>query len=162
MSDVEGTLGAMRAVLAPSRPSTIERVRDVSAAEVAASLEDLGIVRSDAAEVARQWDEFRRDGEWTGLLGGLLDALERDRGLIDAPIHIWSDLDDAGANGRFLYFYVFVLARAATAAYLAQLGAPASVIERTFEAASPPRPPPTQVGHPRGRRRLVDAAGLER
>jgi GNAT-like C-terminal domain/N-acyltransferase N-terminal domain len=134
MSDVENTLKAMRAALAPALPSTIDRLRTTSAAGVSASLEGLGIARADAAEIARQWDGFRRDDDWVELLGGVLDAVSRDRGRVDAPIHFWRDLDDAGAQGRLFYFYVFALACEGTASYLARLGTPDSVIEKTFGA----------------------------
>lgn len=134
MSDADHTLTSMRAALAPTSPSTLERLRTTSAAGVSASLEVLGIARADAAEIARQWDGFRRDDDWVELLGGVLDAIGRDRGKIDAPIHFWRDLDDAGDRGRLFYFYVFVFASEGTASYLAKLGAPESVIEKTFEA----------------------------
>ena len=100
MGDVPSTESTMRDFAGPASQSTIDRVRSTTSRSITTTLSGLGITSGDVVEVATVWDSFRDDDDWLTLLAALVDLVERDRGVIDAPIPIWADLDDRGPNGR--------------------------------------------------------------
>jgi hypothetical protein len=122
----------MRTFCAPPTDEAKERIRLLTTAEMTSTLSRLRVEDDDVVEVAAQWDDFRRDGEWVDLLAALVVTVERDRGDVDAPLPIWPDLDEAGANGRFLYLYLFALCAAGVQEFLARQGCPEHVVEGTL------------------------------
>ncbi len=76
----------------------VARVRDFSPGEVLAALTAADIESEALREVARHWDEFRRDETWVDLLASVFAMIQRQRGDLDAPVPIWPDLDAAGVE----------------------------------------------------------------
>jgi hypothetical protein len=132
-STVEGTIAEMESFVAPASPN-VTRVLTFDTRDVAAALRSAGVPESVLREVVTQWNAFRDDDVLVPLLSSLVEWVERTRGDVDAPIPIWDELDAAGTNGRFFYFYLFALCYDATREFLRHSGCPNDVIEMTMSA----------------------------
>jgi hypothetical protein len=135
-SDVAGTISTMREQLDVPASEMRERVCAFSPSDLEDALSALHLVTDDFTEVVAQWEITQRDEEWVTLLAAVLTTIERQRGHVDEPIGIWSDLDDAGPSGRFFYVYLFALAYEGTLKYLAENGVPRDVIDSTFSVVA--------------------------
>ena len=123
----------MRSFTASPTPSALDRVRDVSGVQMKAALEDVGLRGDVIREVTATWDAFRLDESWISLLAAVVEMIEHQRGNADAPIPIWSDLNDSGPCGRLFYFYVFALCASDTRSFLEHDGVPGDVIDATLQ-----------------------------
>jgi hypothetical protein len=113
-------------------PEVLARVSALSASDIEVTLGDVHVPARVIDDVVAQWGRFRADGEWTSLLAALVEWVDRCRGDIDAPIPIWDDLDDAGANGRLFYFYLFAICYADACAFLRSGGCPPEIVDSTM------------------------------
>ena len=132
MRHVESTIAEMREFLPMPSKNATEQVRDLEATTIERTLREVRVPDAVLKMVVSQWEEFRTDGEWVSLLASLVEWVDETRGDIDAPIPIWDDLDDAGASGRFFYFFLFVLCFDAACEFLREGGCPADVIDSTM------------------------------
>lgn len=130
MSDAT-TMTLMSDALDVPSSEVLDRLRHFSAAALRTALVDRGLKVDEVAEIVAHWDDFRRDDVFVALLAALVATVERQRGDVDAPISIWSDLEE-GPSGRLLYFYLFALCAPDTAQFLRAAGCPEPVIERTL------------------------------
>jgi hypothetical protein len=114
-------------------PSTraLERVRDFTESDLARSLARTGLAPDKIQEVEAHWRDVQQSTAWSSLLAAGCTMVLRDRGNVDAPIPIWSDLRDEGVEGRLFYFYLFALCVDEAVAYLRQRGTPEPVIGAT-------------------------------
>jgi len=122
----------MREFLATPSKIAREHVCDLEATTIERTLREVRVPDAVLTMVLAQWEEFRADDEWASLLASLVEWVDETRGDIDAHIPIWDDLDDAGANGRFLYFYLFALCYDAACEFLREGGCPTDVVESTM------------------------------
>jgi len=106
---VSTTLESMDAFLGAPSDEAVARVRDVDTAAMTSLLGELFLSGQVVDELRQHWDSTRASPRWSALLAALVTRVERDRGDIDAPIAIWRDLDEYGASGRLLYYYLFAL-----------------------------------------------------
>lgn len=134
MSDVEVTIASMRSFLPSPRADVAEWVAAVTSTAIRDSLHELALEADEINVIVAQWEEFRRDERWLSLLVSLVTSIEEQRGDHDAPLPVWDDLDDAGAGGRFLYFYLFALTWRATQNFLRARHCPAPIITRTMSS----------------------------
>ena len=130
--DETATLSLMGRFAGPAPSEVVERVRATSPIELAIALDRLQLAKSDVIELAGHWDDFRAEPTWVHLLASLVSTVERQRGDVDAPIPVWSDLDEAGVSGRLFYFYLFALCAEGLEGLLSSEGFPAPIIERTM------------------------------
>lgn len=136
MTGAAATIGLMRAFLPLPSVDAVKHLATVTAAELRDSLSELNANESDVVDIIRHWDEFRADESWLTLLAALVSLIEDQMGNYDAPLPVWDDLDDAGANGRLLYVYLFAIAWRATQRFLREAGCPDAIIERTMSSFS--------------------------
>ncbi|MEO9180745.1 MAG: acyltransferase domain-containing protein [Acidimicrobiales bacterium] len=132
MTDVVATIASMRAFLPSPRAVDVDRVARVTSLELGDSLRELNVAQGDADEIIAQWDVFRADESWMTLLAALVSLVEQQMGDHDAPLPVWDDLDDAGASGRLLYYYLFAITWRDTQVFLREAGCPNAIIERTM------------------------------
>lgn len=126
----------MRAFLPAPRADVVERVARVTPRELRDSLRELNVPKSDVVAVVQHWGEFRGDEGWMSLLAALVTLIEEQMGDHDAPLPVWDDLDDAGASGRLLYFYLFAITWRRTQSFLREGQCPEPIIERTMSSLS--------------------------
>lgn len=132
MRDVEGTIDQMRRFLVVASTHAVSRVRDLDASAIRSTLAEVDVPDLVIDDVVAQWGEFRDDDVLVSLLASLVEWVDRTRGDMDETIPIWDDLDDAGASGRFFYFYLFVLCVDETREFLRRDGCPPDVIQSTM------------------------------
>lgn len=128
----EDTIALMRQTAPDATPSSVETLRSTSSREMASRVRELGFTSEQSTEIGGAWDSFRGDDAWVNLLASLATMVETQRGHIDDPIPIWDDLDDAGPNGRMLYFYLFALCLPGTVEYLRAMNCPARTVDATL------------------------------
>lgn len=126
------TVSLMRSFWPSPSPAAVERVRDFTDGDLARTLEHTGLASSKIAEIVNHWRDVQASARWSSLLAAGYTMVSLDRGNIDAPVPIWSDLHDEGAEGRLFYFYLFALCFDETVAYLRQRGTPEHVIDSTM------------------------------
>jgi hypothetical protein len=124
-------LSTLRRFLPTASVETSSRINAFSAHDLAVVLDELSFAAAEISLIARQWDRFRTDETWSALLADLVTMVESQRGDVDAPIHVWPDLDKSGLSGRFLFFYVFALCCEGTTDFLRAKGCPEDVISLT-------------------------------
>lgn len=101
---------------------------------MASLLDELLLEREVVAELRDHWDVLRKSTEWSSLLAAMDARVDRDRGDIDAPIVIWEDLDELGASGRLIVFYLVALQLARMRAHHERMGVPCDVSLATLGA----------------------------
>lgn len=121
------TLALMDLFLGSASAEARERIAGVGRARMRALLGELGLPPQDLAELDVHWESTRDDPRWANLLAALSDRVRRDRGRVDAPMAIWSDLDEYGAGGRLLYYYLFALELEGLLDFYEALGVPDDV-----------------------------------
>jgi hypothetical protein len=122
----------MRSFWPHSTASALQRVREFTVSDVVSALEKTGLAPDKIQEVVDHWSDVRGSSQWTDLLAAGYTMVSNDRGNIDAPIPIWSDLHDQGAEGRLFYFYLFALCLEETVEYLRRLSTPEHVIDSSL------------------------------
>lgn len=127
-------LSTMDAFLGPVHEEVRGRVRDVDAVEMVARLDELFLPLEVRAELMRHWDETRRSERWSSLLAALVTLVDGGRGSIDAPLAVWSDLDEFGPSGRLLYYYLFALQIRELREWYSSIGLPEDVGAETIGA----------------------------
>jgi hypothetical protein len=132
MGGVDATLGLMRSFVPTSSTSDQRRVRGLEVTELERTLTSVGVPADVVERALAQWAAFRADGEWVSLLASLVAWVERSRGDVDVLIPIWDDLDGAGENGRFFYFYLFAICYDGACAFLRGGGCPPDVVDTTM------------------------------
>ena len=126
----------MRSFLPSPRANVVERLARVTKDELRDSLRELKVPLDAVDEIIAHWSEFRVDDNWMTLLAALVTLVEEQMGDHDAPLRVWDDLDDAGASGRLLYFYLFAVTWRGTERFLREGRCPQSVIDRTMSSLS--------------------------
>jgi hypothetical protein len=109
--------------------ASLERVRDVDAGELSRILENIGLTAVQVQEIVDHWPEVQENPQWASLLAAGYTMVTADRGNFNAPVPIWTDLNDVGDEGRLFYFYLFALCYDETVAYLRQSGTPEDIID---------------------------------
>ena len=132
----DDTIAAMRGFLPSPSTDVLVRVNDLSASDIETTLSEVRVPGSVIDDVVAQWAHFRTDGEWLSLLAAVVEWVHQCRGDVDAPIPIWDDLDEAGANGRLFYFYLFASCYDDTCAFLRRSGCSLDVLESTMSVLS--------------------------
>ncbi|MGC2485166.1 MAG: acyltransferase domain-containing protein [Acidimicrobiales bacterium] len=115
----------------PSRLAS-ERVENFEVGDVAAVLNAIGFSAPHIGEITSHWREAQASNEWSALLAAGCTMVANDRGNIDRPLLIWSDMDDQGDVGRLFYFYLAALCYDDTLAYLRAHATPENVIDATM------------------------------
>ncbi len=131
MSD---TLTRMVVFLGPPSAPESTFVRDVDDSEMRSRLSGLNLRADVIDEVADHWDATRHSPQWSSLLAALVSFVRRGRGSVDAPLDAWEDLDDHGASGRLLYYYLFALLADELRELYQSYGVPEDVSDATLEA----------------------------
>lgn len=132
MGDSDATIEEMRAFLPTPAPDVGARVRDLDERAIRSTLSEVRTPNGAIDDALAQWAAFRDDDDWVTLLASLVEWVERSRGDVDVPIPIWGDLDDAGASGRFFYFYLFAICYDAVLDDLRRGGCPPDVLDTTM------------------------------
>ena len=132
----DDTIAEMRGFLPSASTDVLARVSDLSARDIEATLSAVRVPGRVINDVVAQWAHFRTDGEWLSLLAALVAWVHQSRGDIDAPIPIWDDLDEAGANGRLFYFYLFASCYDDARAFLLRSGCSLDVLDSTMSDLS--------------------------
>ncbi|HEY5304268.1 MAG TPA: acyltransferase domain-containing protein [Acidimicrobiales bacterium] len=128
------TLARMDDFLGPPSAAELALVRDVDATEMTLRLRGLDLRSDVVEEVAAHWDATRTSPRWSSLLAAMVSFVRRDRGSVDAPLVVWDDLDDHGASGRLLYYYLFALLASELRELHRSCGVPVDVSDATVEA----------------------------
>jgi hypothetical protein len=115
-------------------PSTaaVERVRDFTASDLTRTLDQTGLAPDKIQEIVNHWRDVQRSSQWSNLLAAGYTMVSIDRGNIDAPLPIWSDLHDEGAEGRLFYFYLFALCFDETVEFLRRQDTPEHIIDSSM------------------------------
>jgi GNAT-like C-terminal domain/N-acyltransferase N-terminal domain len=132
----DDTIAEMRGFLPSPSTDVLARVSELSASDIEAALSEVRVPGRVIDDVVAQWARFRTDGEWLSLLAALAEWVDQCRGDIDAPIPIWDDLDEAGANGRLFYFYLFASCYDDACAFLRRSGCSLDVLDSTMSDLS--------------------------
>jgi hypothetical protein len=126
------TISAMRSFWPLPSTTALERVRDFAVGDLFRTLGLAGLAPDKIQEVVTHWSEVQQSPEWSSLLAAGCTMISIDRGNIDAPLPIWSDLHEEGTEGRLFYFYLFALCFDETVAYLRERGTPEHVIDASM------------------------------
>jgi hypothetical protein len=126
------TISSMRSFWPLPSSTAVERVRDFTESELSRTLRQTGLTPDKIQEIVNHWRDVQESSQWSSLLAAGYTMVSIDRGNIDAPVPIWSDLYDGGVEGRLFYFYLFALCFDEAVAYLRHQNTPERIIDSTM------------------------------